>query len=80
MKNTLGTILPTVASLLASDDWHDKNEQAKRKIAEAHKLGPATRIDGELRYIHGKKYAVVSRSLRVLWFLSTPEGDYATTR
>ena len=73
-----GTILPTADSLAANDRWHLTNEQAKREMAIRAGLTNPQVVGLETRYYESAhKYAIVSRTLQVLRFHVTPEGDFS---
>lgn len=77
---TIGTILPTKASLAANDRFARK--QAARQAAVANN-SPELRgcekrvVGGEVRYYDTTdQYAIVSRQGKVIWFAVRPDGDY----
>lgn len=81
--NTLGTILPTAASIAATDRHASAVEQLKRSTARKYGLDKhETRIvGGETRYyVYPTYYAIVNRSGKVLWFNETAGGDYAAKK
>jgi hypothetical protein len=80
----LGTILPTAASEAASDRHYEQTERDKRTVAAAHpvlsRITP-TQYGGENCYFTAPdRYAIVSRSLRVLWFERRADGHWYATR
>lgn len=78
---TLGTILPTAASLAAADANAYKIERRKLTIAARAGLDkyPQRVIGRETRYyLSPSMYAIVGRSGKVLCFAEMAGGDYAT--
>lgn len=74
---TLETVLPTAASLAASETYARRVAADKERVA-ARELSGCTRriVGGEVRYYcTADKYAIVSRRGAVLWFAVTPDGD-----
>lgn len=64
MTKTIGTVLPTKASLACIADKELKG--CTRRV-----------VGGEVRYYDTTdQYAIVSRQGKVLWFAVTPDGDY----
>ena len=78
MTKTIGTVLPTKASL-AADDAHAKRVARDKERTADKELKGCTRrvVGGEVRYYDTTdQYAIVSRQGKVLWFQVTPDGDY----
>ena len=76
----LGTILPTPESLAINDRYARNMEDRKVRIAFAGGLHnyEARTVGGERRYYYSAtKYAVVSNSLRVLWFETRNGQDFS---
>lgn len=73
----LGTILPTASSLAAGDAHAEVLNQKRERIGET--LGGFRRVvGGEVRwYISDTEFAVVGRSLAVLWFEIRDGYEYA---
>lgn len=72
-----GTVLPTAAGLRAGDA-HAARVDTARDLAGAA-IPDATRraVAGEVRYYRGPtRYALVTRSLVVIWFDVRLDGDY----
>jgi hypothetical protein len=77
MIKTIGTVLPTKASLAVNDAYARRVARDKERIAEK-KLNGCTRrvVGGEVRYYDtADQYAIVSRQGAVLWFAVTDDGD-----
>lgn len=74
----LGTVLPTAASLRASDRWAAEQEATKEQTAAADPvLSKCERreVGGEVRYYAtAVKYAIIGRSNRVRWFEIRGDG------
>ena len=78
-ENGIGTIFATDKQLKEMDHHSDKQEKARRSLG-AKDLGHLCKRNegGEVRYYDGaNRYAVVSRSMRVLWFAKRNGGWYA---
>jgi hypothetical protein len=75
---SLGTILPTKKSLKNSDDYALNLALEKGIFAAKHLSGcKAKSLGNEVRYYKTPSlYAVVSSSLKVLWFEVKSDGDY----
>jgi hypothetical protein len=75
---TLGTILPTAASLAVNDKYH-RDDMARRESIASRELKGLDRrvVGGEVRYYDTTdQYAIVSRQGAVLWFAVRADGDY----
>ena len=78
MTKTIGTVLPTKASLTINDAYAKRVARDKERVASSE-LKHCTRkvVGGEVRYYDTTdQYAIVSRQGKVLWFAVTPDGDY----
>jgi hypothetical protein len=78
-ENGIGTIFATDKQLRKMDAFADKQEKARRALG-AKDLGHLDKRNegGEVRYYDGaNRYAIVSRSMRVLWFEKRNGGWYA---
>ena len=75
----VGTILPTKASVAATERYAKRVAREKAAVAARHLRHCTPRVLGdETRHYDGpEKYAVVSRSGNVRWFRVTEEGDFA---
>ena len=74
---SIGTILPTAASIRSSDLFA-KREAAYRESIAAKELKGLNRrvVSGEVRYYDTfDQYAIVSRNGKILWFAVTTDGD-----
>jgi hypothetical protein len=77
-RTTIGTVLPTAASLAVTERFAARQVAMKEKVAR-RELGDCTRrvVGGEVRYYDtADQYAVVSRQGTVLWFAVRADGDY----
>ena len=78
MSKTIGTVLPTAASLKASDAHAKQVAKTIEQIASKKLKGCERRIvGGEVRYYDTTdQYAIVNSQGKVLWFQVTADGDY----
>lgn len=74
---TLGTVLPTNASLACDDAYAERVAREKEQIAEKELKGCTRKlVGGEVRYYDTTdQYAIIGRRGKVLWFAVTPDGD-----
>jgi len=79
MTKSLGTILPTPASLAAGDRAFEAQERRNAGIGARAFPGIVPRREqGEYRYYTAcNRFAVVGSSGRVLWFEIRPDGVYS---
>ncbi len=78
-ENGIGTIFATDKQLKEMDRHSDKQGEARRALG-AKDLGHLDKRNegGEVRYYDGaNRYAIVSRSMRVLWFTKRNGGWHA---
>lgn len=77
----LGTILPSEKSLQINDDFERKLKASQAFYAFGHPIlrdCEATHEEGEVRYYTTQScFAIVSRSLKVLWFEIRKDGTYS---
>ena len=72
----LGTVLPTVKSLKATDDFHSRQIHRKAKI-EGLMSGTRKVVQGEVRfYINETTYHEVGNDGRIREFVTKSDGDY----
>jgi hypothetical protein len=80
MKDWLGTVLPTPATIRAANLTARKREAMQERVAATDpRLWNCERrvVGGEVRYYDTTdQYAIVSREGKVLWFQVTPKGDF----
>lgn len=77
----IGTVLPTVKSLKASDDFARKLQKEQQKVARSLKKYTRVQKCGETRYYDEDKFfAVIGRDLKIKWFEVREDGDYAVKR
>ncbi len=76
---SLGTVLPTVASLKADESWRTSLDKAKAVYArQCLKYGAPRLVNGEIRYYQSPKtYVVISDKFTQKWFEVRSDGDYA---
>lgn len=80
MPKMIGTVLPTQASIDATNKWHAAQERKRTQTASKLLAGlEHRRIDGEDRYYRdAKTFAIVSqRDHSVRWFEHRADGVYA---
>lgn len=81
MKNLVGTILPTKESLACSDSYAKRVSRERKRVAvSSPELNRCTRrlVGDEVRYYNtADRYAIVSRTGKVLWFQVTDDGDFS---
>ena len=78
-ENGIGTIFANENQLKEMDCHSNKQEKARRALG-AEALGDLDKRNegGEVRYYDGaNRYAIVSRSMRVLWFTKRSGGWHA---
>lgn len=78
MPKRLGTILPTAETIRLNNEYAKNVERLRDSVAREKLPGIECRIvGGEKRYYASPdKYAVISSTGNIRWFLVTEDGDY----
>ena len=75
---TIGTVLPTAASLKCNELYASRQRAMKESVASGALTHCERRVvGGEVRYYDTTdQYAIDARSGKVLWFQVTANGDF----